>query len=772
MANRAESPFYKEIAQQKPATGKTSLSQLLIIGTLTILIFIIPWIFTTNTEEFYEIAKNYLLLVGVSVLVMVWSITTIIKKKVILYKTPIDLAIMGGLISMILATIFSVNTDASIWGYHMRMTGGLISYVILIAIYYLVINNIHSKETVKFLLKAIVYSITLVALFTLLKGWHVFDDLLINLVNAHPNLDFLRSPLFTPTGNPNSLTFIFVTALPLSLFLFINKKRPSAKDTIIGLLSSAVLLLACTLTSITSGIDWTRLITWILIAGIVLIAFIYNARIPAKNSGRMAVYIIMILLAVFGFFYANDSGFRNKLGSNPDFSRYYDIPSATSWQILTGTYNKYSFKSFLVGTGPDTYAYMFPQFRPLEQNLQPNWMDNYTRSNTQIEAVLVNSGILGFASYALLVFFILKFLFQKIFKTTIISKKRSLFSMALVVIVFLVSFFLTYHSITLLFFSWIIIALMFKLYTIMYPKEEAWREIDLKIIDTNYPEKPRNLAQYVFSATGILAAMAVIFYVTINFKAESYYNSGQQLVTDNNYDAAYDNFVAAVNLNNGRDYYHREIASVALNKLGVIVQAAQNVSNKTTTDQLQQNANTEQYLLSLINDEINKTLALDPEDHENWQQAALIYKGLTELAQGQQFGSEMLQAVQKAISLNPNNPDNFLMLGYIYQYNSDAKLKALAEQAYLKAYDLQPSYVYSIIQLGSYLESVPKYQDALNLYTVSLEQFFATDSSMNKFLKSRISLMNQLISAKVQTDNTVIPLITPTPASDKPAGNQ
>lgn len=757
MTNRDQSPFYKAAAHQLDTASinknyrqgstseKISLSKLLIIGTLTLLIYIIPWVFTITTQEFYEITKNYLLLVGGSILIMIWGVTTIIKKKVILYKTPIDLAIFAGLFSIILSTIFSISNDTSIWGYQMRMTGGLISYLLLISIYYLIINTVQSKETIKFLLKAVVYSITLLGTFTLLKAFNVFDGLFSRLSLINPNLDFLNSPLFTPTGNPNSLTFIFIIALPLSLFIFINKKRPSVIDTIVGLLASAILVMACAVTSITTGTDWPRLITWLLIAGIVITALIYSFKIPTKNSGRTAVHVVIILLTIFGFFFANDSNFRVKLNDNLNFSRYYDVPFQTSWQVLTGTYNKYSLKSLLIGTGPDTYAYEFPQFRPIEQNFQSNWVDNYTRSNTQIESTLITSGLLGFASFILLGYFIIKFLKTKIFRPEIILKKRSLFSMAMVMIVFLVSYFLTYHSITLLFFFWIIFALLFKFYTIIYTKEESRYEADFKIVNRANPGKEGSLAPYIFTGILITAALTMIFFVTINFNAETYYNNGLKLSANNDFDNSYDKFVAAVNLNSNRDYYHREIATVALNKLDAVILTAQLNVAKTTPEEAQQNQTIQDYLLTLINSEINKAILLNPENHENWQRAAVIYKKLTELSQGKQFGNETLQAIQKAISLNPNNPDNFLLLGYIYQYNADPQLKAIAEKAYLKAYDLQPSYALSIIQFGSYLEYIEKFDDAKKLYTVSLDKFYPTDSSVNTFLQQKIAAMNEKI---------------------------
>jgi tetratricopeptide (TPR) repeat protein len=254
----------------------------------------------------------------------------------------------------------------------------------------------------------------------------------------------------------------------------------------------------------------------------------------------------------------------------------------------------------------------------------------------------------------------------------------------------------------------------------------------------------------------IAVGLIVIFTSTINFIAETYYNKALNLATNSKFDEAYDNLVYAVNINSQRDYYHKEIASVGLSKLDNIIQTAKKDETTLTDEQKNQLVTTQQYLLTLINSEINKAILLNPNNYENWQRAALIYKKLTELSEGKQFGGDTLKAIEESINRNPTNPDNYLLLGYIYQFNSDDKLKAFAENAYLKAYDLQPTYALSIIQLGSYFEFVGKYPDALQLYTISKENVYSTDSAVNKFLNEKIEEMKKKIAEAPSTTPTPV----------------
>lgn len=276
--------------------------------------------------------------------------------------------------------------------------------------------------------------------------------------------------------------------------------------------------------------------------------------------------------------------------------------------------------------------------------------------------------------------------------------------------------------------------------------EENRFEANFKIINNKDTAKSINIAPYIFSALAIFLGLIVIFITISNFIAEKYYQDAVSLSANSMFDEAYDKLVTAVGINDKRDYYHREIASVALSKLDITIQNVTKDQQNLTTDQKDNLVISQQYLLNLINTEINKAIALNPNNYENWQRAALIYKKLTELSGGTQFGGDTLKAIEESININPTNPDNYLLLGYIYQFNSDDKLKTYAESAYLKAYSLQPTYALSIVQLGSYFESSSRYTEALQLYTIAKTNVYTSDSAVNIYLTGKITEMEKKIS--------------------------
>lgn len=214
-----------------------------------------------------------------------------------------------------------------------------------------------------------------------------------------------------------------------------------------------------------------------------------------------------------------------------------------------------------------------------------------------------------------------------------------------------------------------------------------------------------------------------------NYIAEIRYTDSVHETSQTSFEQAYNDLTLALELNNSRDYYHRKLAEISLTKLEqiLLLEKLEDVSIPM-----------QESLLTLINSELDLSVKLNPKDHENWQTAAMVYKRLSELSDGTQFGTEAIYSISKAIELNPNNPDNYLMLGYLYEYSSETKLRELAENAYTKAYELQPAYSLSIVKLGEYLESVKKYELALSLYTISLQEIYKTDSEFNDFLEEKV----------------------------------
>src|SRR3990167_11529855 len=59
-------------------------------AVVVLMSFLLPWIFTSYTFEYYETAKNSFLLISLLVLISLVAVKVIRRKKVQLMRTPLD----------------------------------------------------------------------------------------------------------------------------------------------------------------------------------------------------------------------------------------------------------------------------------------------------------------------------------------------------------------------------------------------------------------------------------------------------------------------------------------------------------------------------------------------------------------------------------------------------------------------------------------------------------------------------------------------------------
>lgn len=719
---------------KRKTNTKVKQVESLMAGVLCVLSFIIPWIFTHYTYEFYEITKNTVLILGVMILLSLWAIKIVRAKKLTFVRTPLDLPILLFLGTQILSTIFSIYKQASFWGYYSRFTGGLFSTFILILLYYIIVNNINKKKYIEIIIKTSLVSFTLLAFFTVLKSFGVFQGLFDSLATAHPSLEFLNSLTFTPVGNPNSLPYLFILILPIVLAFISREDEEDFTNDIFAILSSSIILLAIGVTSV-SPVNVYSIIVWLLVSGIIVVSLIYKSPV-SKNV--LLKFFPIFLFAIFSALFAMSSSMREIISDDINFTRYPDVPFDTEWAVITGTFKEHKIGGFLIGTGLDTYAYNFVRFRPEEQNLESNWYQNYTRSSNQIYDLLSNSGIIGFSSFVLLGVVIFSFLIKKLLKREIGGDNiKFTHGVGITLIVILFISFITIFPITVLFILWLFLGLIVATYYLQNERVKEKYKLSLLLSKSKIAiEKEKDIISYIFG--GIIAIFVIIctFFVMRNFIAEVQFKRTLIAMNFGAINEANDNILKAINKNDKRDHYHRQLAYVSLLALrDSVSQVSEEYEESIQAYQT--------YLISVIREEVEITISINELDYANWETAAVIFKQLVDLSAGQLYGNETLYATSQAIMLNPYNPDNYIILGYIYQYNANEELKGQAEQVFFRAYALRPDYALSTFALGNYLEFVKKYDEAIALYQNSITNYYPSESEINTLLRERIEAVRE-----------------------------
>ena len=94
----------------KPNTRLIKIIDKIILGGICLLAFLLPVFVSPFTYEKHEFNKQFLLLVLVLIILLLWlSQGILLKKKLIITRTPLDYPILAFIGIYLLASIFSVN---------------------------------------------------------------------------------------------------------------------------------------------------------------------------------------------------------------------------------------------------------------------------------------------------------------------------------------------------------------------------------------------------------------------------------------------------------------------------------------------------------------------------------------------------------------------------------------------------------------------------------------------------------------------------------------
>src|SRR3990167_10214031 len=128
------------------------LSEKAIELTFYFLLGVLPFIFTPQMSELFEFPKMLLVYAGTVIIILAWTLKSILAGKIIFRRTILDLPLLLFLLAQSTSTFFSIDTHTSIWGYYSRLNGGLISLISYLLLYWAFVSNI-PKEKITALLK-------------------------------------------------------------------------------------------------------------------------------------------------------------------------------------------------------------------------------------------------------------------------------------------------------------------------------------------------------------------------------------------------------------------------------------------------------------------------------------------------------------------------------------------------------------------------------------------------------------------------------------------
>ncbi len=350
-------------------------------------------------------------------------------------------------------------------------------------------------------------------------------------------------------------------------------------------------------------------------------------------------------------------------------------------------------KSPLLGSGPGTFSYDFSKFKDVNFNKNPLWNINFSSGSSHILNALATLGVLGFVAWLLVLALPLwrgakTLLFERGKQDPIKSSLLlALFSMAAVQC-FLSFFYISNMSLMTMLFLAIggIIALVAKQERVYALKSSSWLMLGTTFLFT---------ALFIFGL-GFLMLEGQRYY------ADAYYYQGVKAATQGQRANGIALMKTAASNNSSLDIYFNQLATTSL----ALVQERVAKPDASLSAEAQK-----QMLESLVSDSIgaaNIAVSINPNNIENWSTKGYVCQNLVGL--NKDAVDCAIDAYDKAIALGPVNPYLYVQEGNVYAAaavslpkeqqapKNDFLNKAI--EKYQKAIELKEDYSLAYLQVA------------------------------------------------------------------------
>jgi len=612
------------------------------------LFFLVPLVMTPWNFELFEFNKMILTYALTVIIVGAWLSKMVLEKKILFKRSPFDIPLLIFLISQFLSFLFSIDRHTSLFGYYSRFHGGLLSTISYLFLYWAFVSNFDKQKTLN-TVRWMLCSATLVAAYGILEHFGI---------DAKYWVQDVQNRVFATLGQPNWLSAWLAALLPLPISLAIvnNKKKPF----LLLYCSIALLLLLCLLfTKSRSGIPAALLS---------LTFFFFLLAMPKiltlkKKFLALSVALFAAVLVLAGI-WGTKTLFRNAFQDIPyilGLTDKVDIPLHEVYQpgSESGDIRKVVWRGAikiwknypLFGSGVETFAYSYYNFRPVEHNFVSEWDFLYNKAHNEYLNFLATTGAVGLGSYLLLIGWIIWWNFKHLKSSALFAGWAS---------ILITNFFgFSVVPVALFFF-------LFPAFAVVLAREDS---------PPSRPQKQVPITNYQLLITILVLFTICYFLFSISrfWYADVLYARGNRLNKQGVYDQAFNTLQRAVSLNSSEPLYHDELA---WSSASLAVLAAE-----------QEEIEASNQLVQISLSESDKALKISPRHLNFLRTRAKIYYRLYSLDPS--FLQPALQILLRASELAPTDAKIFYNLGLVY-YQLGQKQEAV--ETLQKTLNLKPNY--------------------------------------------------------------------------------
>ncbi len=658
-----------------------------------ILFFVTPLLFNPSrflpSSEVFEINKMMFVYVITALITGVWMARMIVSRKLIFVRTPFDIPILLYLGIQLLATLFSIDRHVSIYGYYSRFHGGLLSTFCYTLLYFAFAANsafINLRKLFLFILSVG----AVVALYGVLEKFGIDEQMWVQDVRAR---------VFSSFGQPNWLAayLVILSFIAFGFLLIVYRKVGWGKKLITPsfLMYSGMLALfyICLLfTKSRSGflgfwipfyiagialylkLDQSQNLVYkivivalgilpILFLGVsnylyfwisVLIEIVFT--IILLREYQKFFFFVFLTLAIITFVITTPF---DTINSNMTLARFITPTNSTPppetspgstalefggitdsanirrivWKGAATIIRKYP----LLGTGPETFAFAYYKFRPVEHNLTSEWDFLYNRAHNELLNIAATSGLTGLIVYLFYLIAVFFYLIKQAKKAV----DGELWSMYLV----LALAFLSIHITNFFGFSVVVTGMFLYLIpalAITLPQTKTAASLELK--------KKVTLKQKILLVGVGVGVVYVIIQVGLMWTADSMYAQADILSRQSLTSDAYTHIQAANFLRPSEPIFYNERATIASTiAFEALKQSDSSRAAAYATDAI---------------DASSKALTTSPQNISFWKTRTKLLFNLSLFEPA--FTKSALDAILVARDLAPTNPELAYNAAVIY----------------------------------------------------------------------------------------------------------
>lgn len=457
---------------------------------------------------------------------------------------------------------------------------------------------------------------------------------------------------------------------------------------------------------------------------------IKKRAVDGKNAFFVAGGIILVIGTLVTFIATFTLQKPTLLPYQVGFQTAFASISQDSGRVVQG---------FLMGSGIGTFLSDFTRFKPADFNLNPSlWNLSFLRSSSYVLEIISTMGLLGILSFGFLTYRIIK------------SKPLS----APLLIALSLSFIFPF-SFTHIVLFFVLLALYSAQQGLLDRQRTRFFDVELKLVTlkkgvfaltdpgTRRDSEYGNILPFGFLVLSLGFSLLVGF-LTVKFLYSDYLFQ-QSLISASKNDAqkTYRLQTQAINTFPQRDGYHRIFSQINLSLANNLASSVPQGSSPS--------AQTQNTIYQLIQQSINSGRAatsVSPLTSANWQNLSSIYRGL--IGFGQNADTFAILANQRAVTLDPNNPLQYISYGGIF-YQLGQWDNAIRQ--FQIAANLKPDFANAYYNLGHALEQKGDLKQALATYQRVKSLVGSDKKSVEQIEKEIEALENKIRSGSQAQSN-------------------